>query len=739
MLNFGAAVFPTGTGTEIEGITKVTGLHIDARCMPVSGTVRTYVVHSMPDTAVFTIHPNRSTQITDDFGLLSIEKLGDDEEIMLWKSRVTSYSAKNNTTCLGVDVAWMCDCSNVKYPKAYGSGPAGFTLSVFPQGYRVIPLAQFVMCGTADPMHVFTADYVWNKSWRWGTAEDRFLNLSRIKDLLKALSTSRHVPSRLYAGSVGVLVRNNDNTVVGAKLLPIPSAMAILRTEDAHEWFTDALRSLWVDIVLGIQNTTGTTSYRPFRHSLMTKLMLFSAGAALGYGAGTLLSYKMQDPMQCPDNPDGVCDRQPHRAPRWEDYEDIPYTEPTRRVKLPEGALTRVPGSTAMVSTATPLGTNSAASTAMVRTSPYQSAPQPTMVEGPAPMQLVMDWVPPPPSFTAMMPPPQPSSTAMAKVTPSQFKLPSMPSQFASPPLAAEFKTPDEIAAQHYLDNNVPGCSEMAVIPPDAASDCTVHRMIQEEGPVSHGLPMSEAEIIDAKLPPGMRIPGLGETGVVGVPMRTNSITGEMELVTRSPVGPRFAQGDVPTVEGGSRIASIVKQLARSDKTAAIGSSSTTTAVVIPDVQSMLGDVARAPTGRLAIVDAVKDLQTGTGSSSPRTARILTDIQKEYEYWYAKNMGLVDTKTGTIDYGRNVCPYDVQSYTNGNICFKPIETRGDIRYPLMTWDDIQSFAKAKYGHLGKAAVEAAEYSVGLITGLIRDGRALATPAPVNPGTLGLQR
>ncbi|MDR3541657.1 MAG: hypothetical protein P4L69_11935, partial [Desulfosporosinus sp.] len=248
-----------------------------------------------------------------DYAILSVEKLSGNQD--LWKSRVNSFNSLTSGTGLGIEAAWVCDCSNVKFAKnVQGTGPTGFALSLLPSGMHIIPLAQYVMCGTADPLKVFTKDYVWSKAWRWGTAEDRFLNSSKVQSLLKATATSgASVPSRVYAGSIGILVRTRDNAVMGAKILPVPpTAATIINPTDATEWVKDTMRSLWVDIVLGIQEVTGTTSYRPFRHSVVTKLSLFSAGAVLGLASGSLVSRMLT--VQPPIPPIGLG---PYPTPRY--------------------------------------------------------------------------------------------------------------------------------------------------------------------------------------------------------------------------------------------------------------------------------------------------------------------------------------------------------------------------------------------------------------------------------------
>ena len=86
------------------------------------------------------------------------------------------------------------------------------------------------------------------------------------------------------------MYRISDGKVIKSVMLPVPPAQANVSLSVSKEWADDASRAIWSDIVLGIQNETGTTSYRPHRMAIKWKLGVFVAGAALGWVAGTLLS-----------------------------------------------------------------------------------------------------------------------------------------------------------------------------------------------------------------------------------------------------------------------------------------------------------------------------------------------------------------------------------------------------------------------------------------------------------------
>lgn len=271
-----------------QTIQLATGLYIDKRALPV-GTC-SYLAHSTPDTAVFSFHEEDKPSGDPDTAVLSVTRLSPDnpEDYNLWKSRVSSYLL--NKSGLGARRAWTCDCRSVRYEDDhYGESLVGLCACRIPAGFRLLPLTQYLACGLANPLQTFTASYVWNKSWRWGTVEDRFMNGSKIRTALKNMIPE--VPYRVYAGGFAVCVPLASKFYeVHTVLLPIPVATAYVEMRNSEEWVTDAMRSLWSDVVFGIQTATNTTAYRPSRLSLMTKLATFAAGSALGYFSGTLLS-----------------------------------------------------------------------------------------------------------------------------------------------------------------------------------------------------------------------------------------------------------------------------------------------------------------------------------------------------------------------------------------------------------------------------------------------------------------
>ena len=292
---FSKHIFPSGMGEEIPNVALATGLHIDKRALPIGTEVNRYISNTCPETAAFTL---KNTGVAEDHAIITVQRLPTDTDEVLWKKRVETYMTYKDVG-LGVVFYWTVDCSNVDYGGFYGSGVTGMTISLLPNGYNVVPLPQFVVCGLANPTKIFTPSYVWNRSWRWGMAEERFMAGSKSLVLLRNISATGKVPCRLYAGGVGVLYRNRDYSVTSSIMLPICSMQATISHDAAKEWAEDASRALWSDIVLGVQTETGTTSYRPQRLAVKWKLGLFVAGAALGWVAGSMLSSYM---MPTPDD-----------------------------------------------------------------------------------------------------------------------------------------------------------------------------------------------------------------------------------------------------------------------------------------------------------------------------------------------------------------------------------------------------------------------------------------------------
>lgn len=279
-------VFPSGPGVDITTISLATGFHIDEKAIPEGTIVDRYLANTCPETAAFTL---RNINSNVEHAIITIQRLPTEVDEQLWKSRVQTYMAYKDVG-LGIEYYWTVDCSNLDFGGYYGTGTVGMTISKLPTGYSVVPLPQFVICGFANPLSVFTPSYIWNKSWRWGYAEERFMAESKTLLLLRNISITSKVPCRLYAGSVGVMYRNSDRKIANALMLPICSMQANISPYAAKEWADDAARTIWSDIVLGVQTETGTTSYRPHRLAVKWKLGLFVAGAALGWVGGSLLS-----------------------------------------------------------------------------------------------------------------------------------------------------------------------------------------------------------------------------------------------------------------------------------------------------------------------------------------------------------------------------------------------------------------------------------------------------------------
>lgn len=291
------AVFPMDVGTEMGLITKACGLRLDSRAMPVNALPRIYLSHTTPGNALFVLHRDPHDKTPEgDFAVMSIEKLPEGNNDESWKRRVVEYNNMSTTVSLRVKAAQAVDCSTVTFPSgAHGSGATGIVCSYLPKDHTVIPLTQYVICGTEEPLSYFSVKGAWRKYWKWSIAEDRFTTDSRLRQLLTKVAASLRVPSRIYAGGIGVLVDKKTRKPHGAVLLPVQSPFAWIRTSMQEMWVEQTMKSLWLDIVMAIQSATASVSYRPQRRSFISKMFVFSAGAALGFAAGTLLSYYLME------------------------------------------------------------------------------------------------------------------------------------------------------------------------------------------------------------------------------------------------------------------------------------------------------------------------------------------------------------------------------------------------------------------------------------------------------------
>ncbi|MDR3575970.1 MAG: hypothetical protein P4L50_19065, partial [Anaerolineaceae bacterium] len=128
--------------------------------------------------------------------------------------------------------------------------------------------------------------------------------------------------------------------------------------------------------------------------------------------------------------------------------------------------------------------------------------------------------------------------------------------------------------------------------------------------------------------------------------------------------------------------------------------------------------------GEFMIVDAAKELMAHKQYLDHSGRLALQTTQTNFDTWYGNRWKMTDRYGGKIDSTRLICPYNVDKQgEQWPICIKPIEGYGPIRYPFMTWADINEYVGTYYSTFaGKNGADAVRYVLGQITGLIRDDK-----------------